>query len=49
MLRICAGLGTGGASHFGLTRNVELAGANLSCTAGREFIGYTIDAARDKM
>ncbi|OXA56462.1 cytochrome b-c1 complex subunit 2, mitochondrial [Folsomia candida] len=49
MLRICAGLGTGGASHFGLTRNVELAGANLSCTAGREFIGYTIDAARDKI
>jgi predicted Zn-dependent peptidase len=49
MLRICAGLGTNGASQFGLTRSIEFNGGNLTCTIGREFVGYTIEAARDKM
>jgi ubiquinol-cytochrome c reductase core subunit 2 len=49
MLRICAGLGTKGASHFGITRNIEFAGGNLACTTGRECIGYTLEAMRDKM
>jgi len=48
-LRICAGLGTTGASQFGITRNIDFAGGNFYCTAGREHIAYTIEAARDKI
>lgn len=49
MLRIAAGLGTSGASQFGLTRSIEQGGANLTCTSGREYISYTIEASRDKI
>jgi len=49
MLRIAAGLGTSGSSQFGLTRNIEQAGGTLQCTAGREYISYTIEATRDRI
>lgn len=43
-LRNAAGLGTAGATRFGITRTVEAAGGNLSCTVGREHIAYTLEA-----
>lgn len=49
MLRIAAGLGTNGASQFSLTRNIEQAGGNLSCTSGREYISYTLESTRNKI
>ncbi|CAL8111826.1 unnamed protein product [Orchesella dallaii] len=49
MLRIAAGLGTSGASQFGITRQVEQAGGNLYCTSGREYISYTLETTRDKI
>jgi ubiquinol-cytochrome c reductase core subunit 2 len=48
-LRIFSGLGTSGATHFGITRNIEIAGGNLSCSTGREHIAYTLEATRDKI
>jgi len=49
MLRIAAGLGTGNSSQFSLTRTLEANGANLHCTTGREFVGYTVESNRDKI
>lgn len=49
MLRIAAGLGTGGASQVGLTRSIEQAGGNLSCTSGREYISYTVESTRNQI
>lgn len=48
-IRICAGLGTTKSSQFGITRNIEYAGGNFYCTSGREYIAYTLEAARDKI
>jgi len=48
-LRIFSGLGTSGASHFGITRNIEVLGGNLWCTTGREHIAYTVETTRDKI
>ncbi|CAG7817915.1 unnamed protein product [Allacma fusca] len=48
-LRIASGLGTSGATRFGIARTIESNGGILTCTAGREHIAYTIEATRDKI
>merc|ERR1712130_724594 len=46
-LRIAAGLGTKNNSSFGICRNLQQAGASLTCVQGREHTLYTIQATRD--
>jgi len=46
-LRVAAGLSTKNHSSFGICRNLQQAGASLSCTQGREHTLYTIQATRD--
>ena len=46
-LRIAAGLGTKNNSGFGICRNLQQAGASLTCVQGREHTLYTIQATRD--
>ena len=46
-LRIAAGLGTKNNSAFGICRNLQQAGASLTCVQGREHTLYTIQATRD--
>jgi len=46
-LRAAAGLSTKKSSAFGICRNLQQAGAALSCTQGREHTLYTIQATRD--
>jgi ubiquinol-cytochrome c reductase core subunit 2 len=48
-LRMAAGIGTSGATKFGIARTVEANGGILTCTAGREHIAYTIEATRDRI
>ena len=48
-LRIAAGSTTKTSTRFGITRSIEAVGGNLYCTVGREHVGYTIEATRDKM
>lgn len=47
LMRICAGLSTANASQFGIIRNIQEVGANLSVTADRELIAYTLEGTRD--
>ncbi|OXA56309.1 cytochrome b-c1 complex subunit 2, mitochondrial [Folsomia candida] len=49
MLRICTGLGTQHSSQFNAIRTLEANGANLTCTTGREYVAYTVEASRTKM
>lgn len=46
MLRAAAGLSTRKSSQFAITRNVQQVGANLSVTADREVIAYTLEGTR---
>ncbi|XP_071446989.1 cytochrome b-c1 complex subunit 2, mitochondrial [Hetaerina americana] len=48
-LRIAAGLSTENYTHFGIRRTIQQAGGNLTCTAGRETIAYTLETTRDKI
>lgn len=48
-LRIVAGLGTKGESHFSITRNIQQLGANLTCQVGREHVAYTLEGTNDTM
>jgi len=48
MLRLAAGLGTKNSSAFGICRNLQQAGASLSCTQGREHTVYTVQVTRDQ-
>jgi len=48
-LRIFSGLGTTGASQFGITRNIQFRGGNLLCTSGREHTGYILEGTRDQI
>ena len=41
-LRIAAGLATKNNSAFGICRNLQQAGASLTCTQGREHTLYTV-------
>ncbi|XP_033214004.1 cytochrome b-c1 complex subunit 2, mitochondrial [Belonocnema kinseyi] len=49
LLRIAAGLGTSRSSAFGITRNVQQLGGNLTATSDRESIAYTVQVTRDKV
>lgn len=49
LLRIATGLTTGRSTTFGITRNIQQMGANLTASADRELIAYTVQATRDKM
>lgn len=46
-MRIAAGLATKNNSAFGICRNLQQAGASLTCTQGREHTLYTVQATRD--
>jgi len=48
-LRIFSGLGTAGASQFGLSRTIDQHGGKLSCESGREHICYTLEATRNNI
>ena len=41
-MRIAAGLATKNNSAFGICRNLQQAGASLTCTQGREHTLYTV-------
>ncbi|XP_043281143.1 cytochrome b-c1 complex subunit 2, mitochondrial [Venturia canescens] len=49
LLRLSAGLTTSRASYFGITRNLQQLGGNLTATADRETISYTLQVTRDKL
>ncbi|KAL7300168.1 hypothetical protein TKK_0007014 [Trichogramma kaykai] len=49
LLRICTGLTTKRSSAFGLTRNIQQLGGDLSVNADRESICYTLRISRDKL
>ncbi|XP_032685034.1 cytochrome b-c1 complex subunit 2, mitochondrial [Odontomachus brunneus] len=48
-LRIFAGLSTCRSSAFGITRNLQQFGGNLTATTDRESIAYTLQITRDKL
>jgi len=48
VLRLAAGLGTKNNSAFSICRNLQQAGASLSCTQGREHTVYTVQVTRDQ-
>lgn len=48
-LRIYAGLSTCRSSTFGITRNIQQLGGNLTATTDRESIAYTLQITRDKL
>lgn len=48
-LRIYAGLSTSRSSTFGITRNIQQLGGNLTATTDRESIAYTLQITRDKL
>lgn len=49
LLRIAAGLTTSRSTTFGITRNIQQIGANLTASADRETIAYTVQVLRDKV
>lgn len=48
-MRVAAGLTTKHATTFGITRNIQQIGGNLSVTSDREIIAYTIEVTRDHL
>ncbi|KAG7209873.1 hypothetical protein KM043_011475 [Ampulex compressa] len=48
-LRIAAGLGTHRSSAFGITRNIQQLGGNLSVTSDRESIAYTLQITQNNL
>ncbi|XP_051173688.1 cytochrome b-c1 complex subunit 2, mitochondrial [Leptopilina boulardi] len=49
LLRIAAGLTTSRSTTFGITRNIQQMGANITASADRETIAYTVQVLRDKV
>ncbi|XP_015595314.1 cytochrome b-c1 complex subunit 2, mitochondrial [Cephus cinctus] len=49
MLRIAAGLTTSRSTAFGITRNIQQIGGNLTAVADRESIAYTLQVTRDHL
>ncbi|XP_046627813.1 cytochrome b-c1 complex subunit 2, mitochondrial [Neodiprion virginianus] len=49
VLRLAAGLTTNRSSAFGITRNIQQIGGNLTATTDRESIAYTLQCTRDKL
>jgi len=49
MLRLLAGSGTTESTAFGLTRTMQQAGANYTCSSNREFMTYQVDCIRDEL
>ena len=47
MLRICTGLTTNQFSTFAITRNLQQLGGELTATADREYISYTLKIIRN--
>lgn len=48
-LRICAGLSTCRSSCFGITRNIQQLGGNLTAVTDRESIAYTLQITKDHL
>ncbi|XP_014477322.1 PREDICTED: cytochrome b-c1 complex subunit 2, mitochondrial isoform X2 [Dinoponera quadriceps] len=48
-LRVFAGLSTCRSTVFGITRNIQQLGGNLTATSDRESITYTVQVTRDKL
>ncbi|XP_075225010.1 ubiquinol-cytochrome c reductase core protein 2 [Lycorma delicatula] len=49
VLRTSAGLTTSSSTIFGITRNIQQIGANISCTGSRDTLTYTLEATCDKI
>ncbi|XP_017779811.1 PREDICTED: cytochrome b-c1 complex subunit 2, mitochondrial [Nicrophorus vespilloides] len=47
VLRIAAGQSTSNATNFSIMRNIQQVGANLTCWANRENVGYTLEGTRN--
>ncbi|XP_077260014.1 ubiquinol-cytochrome c reductase core protein 2 isoform X2 [Temnothorax americanus] len=48
-MRIAAGLSTSGSSYFGITRNIQQLGGNLTATTDRESVTYTLRITRNHL
>ncbi|XP_011869527.1 PREDICTED: cytochrome b-c1 complex subunit 2, mitochondrial [Vollenhovia emeryi] len=48
-IRIAAGLSTCGSTCFGITRNIQQLGGNLTATTDRESIAYTLQITRNNL
>ncbi|KYM96826.1 Cytochrome b-c1 complex subunit 2, mitochondrial [Cyphomyrmex costatus] len=48
-IRIAAGLSTCRSSYFGITRNIQQLGGNLTATTDRESIAYTLQITRNHL
>eukprot|EP00916_Digyalum_oweni_P017939 GHVL01029766.1.p1 GENE.GHVL01029766.1~~GHVL01029766.1.p1 ORF type:complete len:456 (-),score=47.43 GHVL01029766.1:467-1834(-) len=48
-LRVASGLTTQNSSAFNITRSVEQAGAEYSCSSTREYMFYKVDCLRDNL
>lgn len=49
MIRAAAGLTNKKSTAFGLTRNVQRTGGNLSCSTDREVVEYNLELTRDQL
>ncbi|XP_058791111.1 cytochrome b-c1 complex subunit 2, mitochondrial [Phymastichus coffea] len=49
MLRICTGLTSNGSSSFGITRNIQQVGGDLTAVSDREHISYTLKVTRNNL
>ncbi|XP_012271872.1 cytochrome b-c1 complex subunit 2, mitochondrial [Orussus abietinus] len=47
LLRVAAGLSSKRSSNFGITRNIQQLGGNLTAVSDRESIAYTLQVTRD--
>jgi len=48
-LRVASGLSTSGSTAFKITRSIEQAGGELSCSATREYMFYQVNSARGNL
>ncbi|XP_064616899.1 cytochrome b-c1 complex subunit 2, mitochondrial-like [Liolophura sinensis] len=48
-LRVAASLSTRNSSSFKIIRSLQQIGSNLTCSAGREYIHYSLDCTRDNV
>lgn len=49
VLRICTGLTTSRSSGFGITRNIQQLGGDLTTSSDREHIAYTLKITRNNL
>jgi ubiquinol-cytochrome c reductase core subunit 2 len=49
MLRICTGLTTNRSTTFGITRNIQQLGGDLTTSSDREYIQYTLKITKNNL